>query len=294
MEIIYEKLKTLRDLNEIDIIRELHELYMLKERKCDECNNKLSLIQEKGSIDRVVLRCKRCRKKAGIRSKTIIEGSKLSLRTILSLLIEFCEDRLIKDSSEKLDINEKTTSKWFKIFRRATGKILEEEFQKLGGKGSVIQIDETLLTRRKYNVGRLGKQRWLFGAIDAVTKAFIVRNIDNRSEIELRRVILETILEGSTIHSDMWPAYMSFLGNSSEFKHGSVNHKMNYVDPITKVHTNLIENLWSLLKRRLRSKHQSFHAHLDEYIDEFCFRKRYGTEGKYHMFMLLLKKILDF
>jgi hypothetical protein len=137
----------------------------------------------------------------------------------------------------------------------------------------------------------LKKQRWLFGAICTMSKTFIMRNIGNISKIELRRVILETIAEGSKTHSDMWPVYyMSFLGNSSKFKHGLVNHIMNYVNSITRVHTNLIEDLWSILKRKLRNKYQSSYTHLDE----FCFRKRYGAESKHHMFMLLVKKPLDF
>jgi hypothetical protein len=57
------------------------------------------------------------------------------------------------------------------------------------------------------------------------------KNIGNISKIKLRRVILETIAEGSTTYSDMWPvADRAILGNSSKFKHGSVNHTMNCVN----------------------------------------------------------------
>lgn len=48
--------------------------------------------------------------------------------------------------------------------------------------------------------------------------------------------------KGSVIHSDEWPAYGNL--NVIGYRHFTVNHQENYVDPVTGANTQGIERSW--------------------------------------------------
>jgi transposase-like protein len=88
-----------------------------------------------------------------------------------------------------------------------------------------------------------------------------------------REVLMEAILanieKGSTIYSDGLADYKPL--RNMEFVHDTVNHVSEYVRG--QVHTQGIENFWSLLKRGLRGTYVAVEPfHLDRYLDEQMFR----------------------
>lgn len=84
---------------------------------------------------------------------------------------------------------------------------------------------------------------------------------------------------GSAIHTDSWVGYD---GLTKHFVHETVNHMEEYVTA-GGVHTQAIENFWSLLKRGLNGTYVAVEPmHLDRYLDEqmFRFNNRIGfTDG---------------
>jgi transposase-like protein len=90
--------------------------------------------------------------------------------------------------------------------------------------------------------------------------------------------IQENVERGSNVYTDYAPAY-SHLNDASAFTHAVINHAEEYVRG--NVHTNGIENFWSLLKRMLRGTYVSVEPyHLFRYLDEqsFRFNNRKGTD----------------
>jgi hypothetical protein len=84
----------------------------------------------------------------------------------------------------------------------------------------------------------------------------------------LQNEILKNIQYGSNIYTDAAVAYDN-LGKT--FVHEVVNHAVEYVHG--QVHTNGLENFWSLFKRNLRGTYVSVEPfHLDRYLDEQVFR----------------------
>jgi hypothetical protein len=76
------------------------------------------------------------------------------------------------------------------------------------------------------------------------------------------------IAPGAQLYTDEHNGYMNI---SPEYVHNIVNHLENYVDG--RVHTNGIENFWSLLKRGLGGTYISVEPfHLFRYLDEQMFR----------------------
>jgi len=82
---------------------------------------------------------------------------------------------------------------------------------------------------------------------------------------------------GSQIYSDDAGYYWRM---DNEYVHGIVNHAEAYVNG--NIHTNGLENFWSLLKRGLNGTYVAVEPfHLFRYVDEQVFRynHRKGTDG---------------
>jgi transposase-like protein len=92
-----------------------------------------------------------------------------------------------------------------------------------------------------------------------------VPNVKRRS---LHEEIRKHVEEGSTVYSD---ALKSYEGLDPDYEHKVIDHAEAYVKG--HVHTNGIENFWSLLKRCLKGTYISVEPfHLFRYIDEEVFR----------------------
>jgi len=94
----------------------------------------------------------------------------------------------------------------------------------------------------------------------------------------LQAEILKQVQLGSKVYTDESPVY---LGLAEKYAHELVNHLQHYVDG--RVHTNGLENFWSLLKRGLNGTYVSVEPfHLFRYVDEQAFRynNRKDAEGK--------------
>jgi transposase-like protein len=92
--------------------------------------------------------------------------------------------------------------------------------------------------------------------------------VDSRRKKELQKQVREHVEAGAAIFTD---ELLSYDGLESDYRHAIINHAVEYVDG--NVHTNGMENFWSLLKRGLHGTYVSVEPfHLFRYIDEQAFR----------------------
>jgi transposase-like protein len=92
--------------------------------------------------------------------------------------------------------------------------------------------------------------------------------IPNTKRIHVQGAIREHVATGSSVYTD---ALMSYTGLSSEYVHNVIDHAERYVDG--QIHTNGLENFWSLLKRALKGTYISVEPfHLFRYLDEQMYR----------------------
>jgi transposase-like protein len=85
----------------------------------------------------------------------------------------------------------------------------------------------------------------------------------------LQREILDGIEKGSTVYTDGYPGYDQLLLQG--YLHQVINHTQEYVRG--QVHTQGIDNFWSMLKRSLSGTYVAVEPfHLDRYVDEQAFR----------------------
>ena len=99
----------------------------------------------------------------------------------------------------------------------------------LGGPGSIVEIDESLFSRRKYNRGRIVEDQWIFGGYNIATKEGLLIPVSHRDAATLLSIIIQWIRPGTEIWSFMWAAYRGLAAQG--FQHGTVNHTLHLLIP---------------------------------------------------------------
>ncbi len=105
--------------------------------------------------------------------------------------------------------------------------------------------------------------------LDRGTRQVRAQVIPNVKRETLQNAILDQIEKGSTVYTDGATAYDNLA--LQEFVHEVISHVDEYVRG--EVHTNSVENFWSLLKRTLKGTYVAVEPfHLDRYVTEQVFR----------------------
>ena len=130
----------------------------------------------------------------------------------------------------------------------------------------------------KYHRGRPAAQEfWVFGMVESLALGLMV-TVPDRSAPTLLPIYMQRHLRSGTIvHSDLWAAYRDVQQLAPVVQHDMVNHSLNFVGPVTGVHTRNVESYWDRVKtkfKRMKGVHQEM---LTSYRDEFMWRERHGT-----------------
>ncbi|MFZ1138137.1 MAG: IS1595 family transposase [Candidatus Sulfotelmatobacter sp.] len=92
--------------------------------------------------------------------------------------------------------------------------------------------------------------------------------VEKRQKHNMQPLVREHVEAGAALYTD---ALKSYVGLDKHFEHEVIDHAGEYVRG--KVHTNTIENFWSLVKRQLHGTYVSVEPfHLYRYLDEQMFR----------------------
>lgn len=167
---------------------------------------------------------------------------------------------------------------WFMLHRiryaMQTGSLL-----KLGGSGSgEVEADETFIGGKARNMHLSVKARRITGTggkdktavMGLLERGGKVRTIviPSRKKGVLQDEVRKHVEAGSALYTD---ALLSYSGLASDYAHKVVDHAVEYVNG--RVHTNGLENFWSLLKRGIAGTYVSVEPfHLFRYLDEQTFR----------------------
>ena len=82
---------------------------------------------------------------------------------------------------------------WFKV---------QNPYQ-IGGPGQVVEIDESIIDKRKNNVEREVEQRWVFGDMEKATNRGFLEMVPDRIAATFLNVIQNRIVPGSIILSNL-------------------------------------------------------------------------------------------
>jgi transposase-like protein len=210
---------------------------------------------------------------------TIFEDSALPLdKWLIAIwMIANCKNGVSSyEIGRALGITQK--SAWFMLHRIRLAMQVRS-FLKLGGPGSEVEVDETFVGGLARNMHADKRKRRITntGTKDKTAVQGILERggevraavVSNRKKHLLQSNIRAHIKAGSAIYTD---ALMSYMGlNQEGFQHQVIDHAEKYVDG--QVHTNGLENFWSLFKRQLKGTYISVEPfHLFRYLDEQVFR----------------------
>jgi transposase-like protein len=211
-----------------------------------------------------------------IKVGTIMEDSPIGLDKWLPAMWMIGNDRNGISSWElhrALGITQKTA--WFMLHRIRLGMQDKNSGGKLGGE---VEVDETFIggTARNMHKARRKKFQGMQGGagkpvvIGALERNGRVRAVvaSDRKKTTIQPFIRHNVEQGAKLHTD---EHQDYWWTPEEYLHNVVNHMIQYVDG--NVHTNGIENFWSLLKRGLGGTYISVEPfHLFRYVDEQAFR----------------------
>jgi len=228
--------------------------------------------------------CKTRHSKAqfSIKTGTILEDSPLGLDKWLPVMwmVANCKNGVSSwEIHRALGVTQKTA--WFMLHRIRLGMQDKDSGGKLGGPNAQVEIDETYIggkarfmhkaKRRRLSDG-IGMQGGhgktvVIGALERGGK-IKARVIGDRKYPAVHGAVRDFVERGTTIMTDEFSAYPGLAG---EYQHQFVNHLEKYVDG--QVHTQGLENFWSLLKRGLGGTYVAVEPfHLFRYVDEQAFR----------------------
>ncbi len=237
---------------------------------CPRCGS----IEHSYISTRRVWKCKGCRKQFSVKLGTIFEDSPLGLDKWLPAVWLIANSKNGISSHElgrALGVTQK--SAWFMLHRIRLA-MQTGSFDKLGG---TVEVDETFIGGKARNMHKDVRARKITGT-GGKDKTVVLgarqRDGEMRATVALDRkrgtlhaYVGEHIEPGSAVYTD---ALESYSGLAGEFAHETVDHAEWYVDGL--VHTNGVENFWSLLKRGLHGTYVSVEPfHLFRYLDERVF-----------------------
>ncbi|MFY9742321.1 MAG: IS1595 family transposase [Candidatus Sulfotelmatobacter sp.] len=239
---------------------------------CPQCASKrLSFL-----TTRLMWKCLDCKKQFSVKVGTIFEDSAIPLDKWLTAmwLLANCKNGI--SSYELADAIKVTQrSAWFMLHRiryamhtgsvnKMTGTVEADETF-IGGKARNMHIGKRMEKIR--GRGPMGKAV-VFGLLERETGKIRTSVVSTRRKGELQRRIRENVAAGTAVYTD---ALKSYDGLESDYAHKVVDHAEEYVNG--NVHTNRLENFWSLLKRSIKGTYVSVEPfHLFRYLDEQAFR----------------------
>ncbi|MGA3095991.1 MAG: IS1595 family transposase [Bryobacteraceae bacterium] len=213
---------------------------------------------------------------------TIFEDSPLGLEKWLPCvwLLTNCKNGVSSwEIHRDLGVTQKTA--WF-MLHRVRLAMQDESF---GGKiGGEVEVDETFIGGKARNMHKSRKLRQAQsssgrgmqgGAGKAIVMGMLERGktvrtavIEERTKAVMQPIIRENVEPGAEVFSDEWASNWRM---DDEYSHNVINHLQSYVDG--NIHTNGMENFWSLLKRGIHGTYVSVEPfHLFRYVDEQAFR----------------------
>lgn len=238
---------------------------------------------------RRIWQCRDCRRQFSAKLGTIFEDSAIPLSKWLPalwLLVNAKNGISSYELGRSLGVTQKTA--WFMLGRirlamRAPG------FSRYGGE---VEIDETFVGGLAKFMHKSKRQRVIKGT-GGMNKTTVVgilkRGKNGKSRIQamvapglrkrhLQAIIQAVVKQGAKVYTD---AFWSYRGLAEFYTHQVIDHAREYVRG--RVHTNGLENFWSLLKRAIKGTYVNVDPfHLHRYVTEQVHRynNRQDTDGE--------------
>src|SRR6266853_2506411 len=244
--------------------------------KCPQCGSKKVTFLENAKL----WKCKNAhpKQKFSVKVGTIFEDSPIGLEKWFPAmwLAANCKNGISSyELARTLGVTQKTA--WF-MLQRIRLAMQDGSIEKMKGR---VEADETFIGGLARNMHKSKKKHLgTGGAGKAAVMGLLERNsperesrvrckvVSNVRRSQLDSTVRENVEKGSEVITDAFPSYAKL---NDEFIHQVIDHAESYAQG--HVHTNGLENFWSLLKRGIKGTYVNVEPfHLFRYLDEQAFR----------------------
>lgn len=239
---------------------------------------------------------KECKKQFSVKVGTIFEDSPIGLDkwlTAMWLIVNAKNGISSYEIHRVIGVTQKTA--WFMLHRIRIA-LENGSLEKLSGE---VECDETYIGGAAKNMHRSKREKKIKGrgmndktAVMGMLSRTLPRKVTATvipwaDTVTLNENIEANIESGSTVITDGHGGYRKM---SEAYRHEVINHAVEYVRG--NVHTNSIENFWSLLKRSIKGTYVSVEPfHLQKYVEEQVFRFNERKENDQTRFLTALNSV---
>jgi transposase-like protein len=158
-----------------------------------------------------------------------------------------------------------------------------------------VEADETFIGGKEINKHKHKKLNAGRGAVGKAVVAGVLQRggearvsvVADTSAKTLQKKVRDHVKAGAALMTD---AHRGYSGLEGEYLHAVVDHAVEYVRD--NVHTNNMENFWSLLKRTIKGTYVAIDVpHLDAYLDEQSFRWNHRKDNDQGRFVKVLSQV---
>ncbi len=242
--------------------------------KCVHCHSDNIYVRENRKP--MPYRCRSCKKYFSVRSKSVLQSSKLPLSK-WGLAIYIYNTNLNGYSSmhlyRELEVQQKTA--WFLLHR--IRETVDMDLPKFDGE---VEVDETFIGGKRKN--KPLKQRKdakgrgpvdmipVVGVKDRQTNRVKARVVNDREKVTLQGFVTGNTTDRASVYTDEAPSYEGLPRLHKSVKHKAYEYVKEQV-----VHTNGIESFWSQLKNGQTTYRHFGRKHLHRYVKEFAGRHNF-------------------
>lgn len=228
--------------NRIELLAFLQSRKLVKEENiCKKCSRECQIRE---ISERFYFVCTACNSRYSVAPKPyLFNNMKISYEDALKIMYLFTIGVSSVKIHNMLEVSHKSILQWIGICRKVCLIDMQQRKEKIGGRNKVVEIDESVFGKRKYEKGRFITGQWVVGGIERGSGACFLEAVRNRSSKTLIDVIKRNVLEETTIVTDEWKGYKNL--KKEKYVHMTVNHSRGFVNSETGQHTNTIEGTWA-------------------------------------------------
>ena len=252
---------------------------------------------------------KECHKKFTVKVGTIFENSKIPFRIwFAAIYLATTHKKGISSVQLALDLGITQKTAWFVLHR--IREMLKDKSPQMLGENNMVEVDEAYLggkegnkhlrKRRSHqdnsvtNEGKPYKEKKVIVGLIERNGNVVLKHVPKADANNMVAFIKNHVPAGSTVYTDEAKVYNKL---HKTYTHDNVKHSLNiYVDG--NVHTNTIENFWSVLKRGLYGVyHQVSDKHVSRYLDEYAARfntRSLTSQERFEKFLVDSESVLTY
>lgn len=250
---------------------------LLQLRKpCPHCGSpdRVALHRNSGSPDDFAFNCGQCKKRFSVRYGTFFWRSRLPIADIITIIICFVSDTPVTQAASWTRMSLQTIVDWYSLCRRVCAHALNTGNMLLGGPGIKVEIDDSIMLKRKPHQDSDPGEYRFFGGYCVVQKRGFLVPIETRDTLTLTSLISKHIAPGSIIHGVRSIECLDLPYDEIPYYHDNISESTRR--PEKNLGSPGVACFWGTVLRKLRFAQGSQGSHTIQRVIEAVYKHNFG------------------